>query len=414
MKKLLIAAAMVLASSTAFAGDSDALKGILKLKNYAEAESLLKSSLGQLANDAEKAKAYNHLVTLALEKFTKEQNVQTANAMAEMSKAKVEQFDTLGMYNAAYNALINGIECEKYDQMPDAKGKVKPKFHDENAQKISNARLALIAAGNDAAGKGDQDGVLKYWGTFLDTDDTPLLASIDKSNEASFIGQVAYYAAQYANQAKQYDRAEKYIDIAMKDPELAKEAQTFKYAMAQRNLKTREDSLKYVGMLKELYTKEPSNEMAFGTLCNLYAGLNMTTELNGLIQEKLAADPNNYTAWALKGQTEMNMANVAGENADWDSPIASFKKANEIDGTNPVVLTYLGFCLNSKAATINGDRNAQKEIYKESLNYLERAKEIDPNREKANWAYPLYQCYYLVYSANDPRTQEMEKLLKGN
>ncbi|MDD2603124.1 MAG: hypothetical protein PHX91_09315, partial [Prevotella sp.] len=83
-----------------------------------------------------------------------------------------------------------------------------------------------------------------------------------------------------------------------------------------------------------------------------------------------------------------------------------------IDGTNPVVLTYLGFSLNAKASLINNDRAAQKALYTEAMGHLERAKELDPNREKANWAYPLYQCYYLVYAANDPRTLEMEKLLK--
>lgn len=413
MRKFVIAAAMVLASSTAFAGDSEALKGLLKLKNYAEAESLLKSSLGQLADNAEKARAYNHLVTLAMEKFTKEQNVQTANAMAELSKSKVEAFDTLGMYNAAYNALINAVECDKYDQLPDAKGKVKPKFREANSQKVFNARQVLVNAGNEFAGKGDQDGVLKYWGAFLDTDNAPLFAAIDKAAEKAFMGQVAYYTARYANQAKQYELAEKYIELALDDPEIGKEALTFKYSLAQRNLKTREDSLKYIGMLKELYQKEPDNELAFGTLCNMYSNLNMADEFNALIKEKIAADPNNATAWALKGQTEMNTANVAGDNADWDSPIESFKKAIEIDGTNPIVLTYLGFCLNSKAATLN-DRNVQKELYRESLKHLERAKDIDPNREKANWAYPLYQCYYLVYSAEDPRTKEMEQLLKGN
>ena len=276
-----------------------------------------------------------------------------------------------------------------------------------------NARQVLVNAGNEFAGKGDQDGVLKYWGAFLDTDNAPLFAAIDKAAEKAFMGQVAYYTARYANQAKQYELAEKYIELALDDPEIGKEALTFKYSLAQRNLKTREDSLKYIGMLKELYQKEPDNELAFGTLCNMYSNLNMADEFNALIKEKIAADPNNATAWALKGQTEMNTANVAGDNADWDSPIESFKKAIEIDGTNPIVLTYLGFCLNSKAATLN-DRNVQKELYRESLKHLERAKDIDPNREKANWAYPLYQCYYLVYSAEDPRTKEMEQLLKGN
>ena len=42
MKKLMIAALLIFASSAAFAGDSDALKAILKAKTYTEAESLLK------------------------------------------------------------------------------------------------------------------------------------------------------------------------------------------------------------------------------------------------------------------------------------------------------------------------------------------------------------------------------------
>ena len=49
-------AVMLVASTTAFAGDSDALKAILKAKVYAEAEALIKSSLDQLATPEEKAK----------------------------------------------------------------------------------------------------------------------------------------------------------------------------------------------------------------------------------------------------------------------------------------------------------------------------------------------------------------------
>ena len=79
MKKIMIAALMILSTSAAFAGDSDVLKTILKAKTYAEAEQLVKSSLGQLANDEEKAKAYNKLVDLALDKVNAEQAVQIEN-----------------------------------------------------------------------------------------------------------------------------------------------------------------------------------------------------------------------------------------------------------------------------------------------------------------------------------------------
>lgn len=408
----MIAALMMLGTSAAFAGDSKPLKAILKAKTYPEAEQLLKTNLGQLANSEEKAKAYNHLTKLALEKFDKENAIQAANMAAVVAKQPETPYDTLGFYEAAYNATMNGLECMKYDAEPNAKGAVKPKYTENLKMLIANTRMQLVTAGNHYAGLGDQDGVLKYWGTFLDSDDNPIFAA-SKAQEAQFIGQVAYYSAQFANQAKQYERAEKYADIAMKDEAMREKAQTFKYAMAQRNLKTHEDSVKYVNTIKELYQREPDNEMAFGTLCNMYNELNMNAELKALIDDKLAKDPNNHTAWALKGQSLMNQ-NTTADNPNWDECIEAFKKAIEIDGTNPVILTYLGYSINSKAAQVNGDRAAQKALYKEAMGYLERAKEIDPNRERANWAYPLYQCYYLVYAASDPRTLEMEKLLKSN
>ncbi len=76
-------AVMLVASATAFAGDSDALKAILKAKTYAEAEQLVKSSIDQLANAQEKAKAYNKLVDLAYEAFSEQSTIQTENQVAQ-------------------------------------------------------------------------------------------------------------------------------------------------------------------------------------------------------------------------------------------------------------------------------------------------------------------------------------------
>ena len=407
MKKIMFAALMMLVTSTALAGDSEALKGILKSKNYAEAAAMVKSTLGQLANDAEKAKAYNHLVQLAMEKFDKEAAVEMSNgALIQTGKAsEVAPYDTVGYYEAAYNALMSAIECDKYDNMPDVKGKVKPKFHEANLPRVASARIQLVNAGQREAQLGNDKGVLKYWGAFLDTEDCEFLKDYDKSNEAGFLGQVAYFTGLYANQNKQVDLALKYLDIAMKDPEQAAEAQAQKFAIGQANLKTQADTLKYIDELKVFYAANPTNEAAFGTLCNLYAGMGNKDKVMELVNQKIAADPNNYTAWALKGQSEMNAM-------DYDNAIESFKKACEIDDTNPVVLTYLGFCMNNKAASIENDIPAQKALYKESMGYLERARDIDPDRMKANWAYPLYQCYYINYSANDPRTKELEDMLK--
>lgn len=407
---MIIAAMLVLGASAAFAGDSDALKAITKEKDYAKAVELVKSSLGQLASSGEKAKAYEHLTRLALQKFDKENAIQAANMQAQITKQKVEPYDTLGFYQAAYDATQNALECFKYDAEPNEKGKVKPRFTEALTPLIANARMQLVTAGNYYAQLNDQDNVLKYWGSFLDSDNLPYFQST-KEQEKQFLGQVAYYTAQYANQAKKYDLAEKYADIATQDTAVAKQAQAFKLAMAQRNLKTKADSVAYVQKLAAMYEKEPDNEMIFGQLSNFYSLMGMTKEFDALVDAKIAKNPNDFTAWALRGQALMNR-NSTATNPDWKGCVEAFKKAVSIDQTNPVVYTYLGFSMNAMASAINGDRAQQLALYKESMGYLDKAKELDPNREKANWAYPLYQCYYSVYGANDPKTKELEGMLK--
>ena len=88
-------AMMLVASATAFAGDSDALKAILKAKTYAEAEALLNSGLASLANDAEKAKAYNKLVDLAMDQFNAQSAIQTENQVAAQMGKEAKPVDNL-------------------------------------------------------------------------------------------------------------------------------------------------------------------------------------------------------------------------------------------------------------------------------------------------------------------------------
>ena len=57
MKKIMMMAIAFMASSMAFAGDSDGLKAIKNCKNYAEAAQLVQQNLASLADNAEKAKA---------------------------------------------------------------------------------------------------------------------------------------------------------------------------------------------------------------------------------------------------------------------------------------------------------------------------------------------------------------------
>ena len=399
MKKLIVAAMMVLGATSAFAGDSDALKAVMKAKTYAEAEALLKQNLGQLANDAEKAKAYNKLVDLGMKAYNDQQSIMQTNQIMK----KNDPIDENAMNEGAYNALMNAIECYKYDQLPNAKGKVAPKFG-SNAARVWAARVQLVNAGQTAAQNNKADEVLKYWGAFLDTDSEPLFASIDakqKDGEKEYIGQVALFAARYAYQAKDAARCEKYCDIAMKSEKEAKDALNLKLYVMKDGLKTHADSLAYVDKLKGLYAQDENNEVILDGLNSMYSSMKMEKEQEALLNAAIAKNPSNFVALA-------NLGMMYIQKNDADNAIKNLKLALAAKPDNVTVLTYLGACYNSKAGALQ-DPNGRKVVYKEAVKVLDKAKELDPEKAQANWGYTRYQAYYGYYGPTAPETKKAEE-----
>ena len=399
MKKVFMMAIALMASSMAFAGDSDALKAILKTKSYAEAANLVKQNLGQLADNAEKAAAYNHLFDLAMDKVSNETGTITENQMAvQMGTGKVKPYDTLGLADNICNAIEVAIECDKYDKMPNAKGKIKPKF-EKNCARIWAVRSHLVNIGQEEARKGNSAGVLKYWGAFTESGADPLFAAMDKTPEKEYAGQVAYFAGRYAFDAKDMERANRYLEIAKQDPQQKKEAENYQLFALRSQLKSRQDSVNFVNQLKTMYANEPENDVIVDAINGMYEGLDKKAQVEFLDQH-LAKYPNSFTALANKGLIAV-AANDAEEGAKW------LRKAAAAKPDNAVVFTYLGLCLSAQAGNTD-DSAKRKAIFEEAREAFDKAKELDPNKQQANWGYNRYQVYYNLYGENDPRTKAAE------
>jgi len=401
MKKVMMMAMALMASSMTFAGDSDALKAITKSKDYAEAVQLVKNNLGQLADNGEKAKAYNHLVELALNKVSHETGIMTENQLAvQMGQGKQQPYDTLGMADAICDALENALECNKYDQLPNAKGKVSPKFEKKNAERLWPIRLQLVNIGQNVAAQGKDNLVLKYWGAFVDTAEDPFFAAQDHKPEQEFIGQVAFFAGRYAYQAQQMDRANRYFEVAKRDPQQKADAVNFQLYAMRSNLKNHADSVAFVNQLKKMYEAEPENDVVLDALNSMYDGMKDRAAQHALLDAHLQKFPNSFTALANKGLIAMS-ENNAKEGAEW------LRKAAAAKPDNAVIFTYLGLCLSSQAST-SEDQAQSKEFYKQAIEAFDKAKELDPNKQMANWGYNRYQAYYGLYGENDPRTKAAE------
>lgn len=400
MKKVFVMAMMCIASGAAFAGDSPELKAILKAKTYEEASSLVKAA--NLPSAEEKAKAYNKLVDLAMQKVAKETGTIAENQLAEQMKTgKVQQYDTLGLADAICNAIADATECNKFDQQPNAKGKVAPKFAEKNAQRVWAVRTHLVNIGQDVSRSGNDAAVLKYWGAFLDSSVDPLFAAQEHESQKAYFGQVAFFTARYAIQLKEMARANKYLDMAMEDPEQKTDALNLKLYIGRSELKTKEDSLQYVETLKELYAKNPENAVVLDGLYIMYGELKNRKAQDDLLDGHLAKYPNDFTALADKGMLVAIDDNDPKAGAEW------LRKAVAVNGKNAVVQYYLGTCLIVQAG--NTDDIAQrKALFQEAVQALDAAKEIDPDKAQVRWGYNRYQAYYGLYGADDPKTKAAE------
>ena len=401
MKKLFVMAVMMVASATAFAGDSDALKAILKTKTYAEAEALVKANLGSLANDAEKAKAYNKLVDLALAQFDAQSTIQTENQVAKQMGKEEKPVDQQLMSDMAYNAIVAGLECDKYDQKPNEKGKVSPKFASKNAQRLWFApRNQLVNAGQDALTAKDNATARKYWTLFVESDAAPMFKDQNREQQKPFFGQVARFAAIFAYQDKDMAKALELADVALKDPQEYENALNLKLEILGDGLKTKDDSLKYVENLKTLYAEHKTNGV-MEKLYNTLIGVGQSAEADKIIDEALAADPNNFVALADKGLSLLQAQKA-------EEAVKYLKKAYDVKNDNAIIATYAGTAYVVQAQNTE-DPAKKKEFYKQAIEMFDKAKELDPDMLQAKWGYNRYNAYYNYYGENAPETKQAEQ-----
>ncbi len=398
MKKLFVAALVMLSTSAAFAGVSPALKAILGSKNYAECLDVLNSAMEDLQGSEEKATAYNHLVDIALADYQAQASKIGTNQflIQQGQKDKVEAIDTIAMGDAAINAIKAAEQCFLYDNEPNSKGKIKPRFAN-NFERVKPAFENLILCGNPYAISGDQVKALKYWGSYLDAKNEPFFKDYSSENEKQFLGQVAFYTAAFAYQQKKFDLVGKYAEFAMQDQEYKKKAFDLKIAAMSEGLTSKEDSIKYKNNLIQVFEENPTNQVVLENLYNVTKKLDGLAAAKTLLDQTLAKDPKNFVALILKGNSQFD------ERA-WQDAIATFKKAQEADPESPFPYFYIGACFQNRASDAPAKTTANV-LLEEAIKNYEKAKELDPDQQKVSWGRFRYNSYYARYGENDPKTQ---------
>ena len=394
MKKIIFTALVAAFATTSFAQD---IVKQMKGQAYSEAVSTLNSALSGLSAE-QKAKGYNQLVEISYPDAAKAfQDITLAN----VQKNKVEA----SAYTPIVNALNDAVKCDEFDNQPNDKGKVAPKFRKKNADRLANFRAVLINAANETQ---DADQKLSLANAYINSSESPLFAEVLKAGD-QYLGYAQFFAAAAYYNKENWNKAVEYAEKALKCEDVKENAEQYLVSALTKNLKTKADTLAYLKKLNDINADKYMAQIA-----SLYNQIGEKDLSNKILNDAIAKDPNNKMAYAIKGENAMNAKN-------WDDAIKNFKKTVEIDPEFTAVWFNLGVCASSKGFDLNEQLSENgrltpendakvKDALKEAMGYYEKVRQQDPNREKvSNWPYQLRMIYNAL--GEKDKAEEITKML---
>lgn len=394
MKKIIFTALVAAFATTSFAQD---IVKQMKGQAYSEAVSTLNSALSGLSAE-QKAKGYNQLVEISYPDAAKAfQDITLAN----VQKNKVEA----SAYTPIVNALNDAVKCDEFDNQPNDKGKVAPKFRKKNADRLANFRAVLINAANETQ---DADQKLSLANAYINSSESPLFAEVLKNGD-QYLGYAQFFAAAAYYNKENWNKAAEYAEKALKCEDVKENAEQYLVSALTKNLKTKADTLAYLKKLNDINADKYMAQIA-----SLYNQIGEKDLSNKILNDAIAKDPNNKMAYAIKGENAMNEKN-------WDDAIKNFKKTVEIDPEFTAVWFNLGVCASSKGFDLNEQLSENgrltpendakvKDALKEAMGYYEKVRQLDPNREKvSNWPYQLRMIYNAL--GEKDKAEEITKML---
>ncbi len=411
MKKILTMALMAAFATTTFAQEAT-VKEAKKLFGKGDFDAAAQTLAPALTSPEtlSKAAAWNLQSEIMYGKYIAIQSKQMENQVKQINEAT----DTLGMHRAAVAAWDAVLKCDEFDQLPNEKGKVKMKFRAPAQTKYKNFGVSLVQAGQFFYQHKDNKAALNAWQTYLNMKNTPIFSEVADFPKDAFYDDILYYVSFLAYQEKDYPTAVKFAQQLASNPEKAEEANEILLFSKKETLKSKADSLEYVGMVKDLHKANPESERYFNLLVDYYNHVSDPAEKMAWVEEELAINPQNKMPWAIKGESLMNAEK-------WEEAVEAFKKAVEIDPEWVPCIFNIGICLNSKAIALNDqlmdkktmgltNENAEKvkAVLRDAQGYLERTRELDPDQLQTKWTYPLYRIYYSL--KNTEKMKELEAI----
>ena len=347
MKKLVSALAVgLLTSAGAFAQVAN-VKSAEKIANsdkpdFAEARRLITEAL---ANDETKNDPYTWYVAGLIEN----------KAYTEgFKKAAIDQnADRTEMYTALTASVPSWLKVYEIESQPNEKGKVNLKYTKKLREVLHNDYLQLFNGGAWFLQSNKYAEGVNALEKFLDVKKAPLFAD-DKDVAAidSNAMNAAYYAIGAASSLKDYDRVislfNRFGSFALNTKDVHQWAVSAYFA--------KKDSVGAIPVLVEAVKASPEEPYFLVNLVTTYQKAGKEAEANKLLDDRIAANPNDATALLVKGSII--------EDKNLKEALQWYYKAAKADAKNVNAFIYLGAGLYNAAAKIYENTNVTQAMAK--------------------------------------------------
>jgi len=325
------------------------------------------------------------------------------------------KFDTLTKGKALIESYDYFVQAAKLDMMPDAKGKVKPRFINDIKLILKdyyNTQQHLLGYGVYQFYNSDYNGAVKTFDAYLEIPTLPFMNNEIKTD--SMYQKVKYYAGVCASKAKMHEKALKYFE-SLKE---TKYNPLGVYSSLSEEYLDAKDSVNYLKTIKDAIVKFPDQPWYLQNLINYYIRSNKAKDALTYLDEAIGRDPNNGEYYYTKGQLYMSIEN-------FEDAYKSLAKAIEILPKNADVYAEAGRSYFNKAVKMSVETNKIKdmslakkeeakvvEVFKQAIPFYKKAIELKPNN--VEYLTPLKQLYYRLqmdsdYDAINKKIKELQK-----
>lgn len=386
MKKLILSLSLILIASYTFAQKT----------NVAKVESLL-------SQENPDFKAAREAIKLALQDESTKNDAKTwytAGLIGEKesdnlyAKATLKQpVDTLQKGRAIIESIKYYTIADSLDKLPDEKGKVKPRYTKKIRQGIASYYKGPWNLYDIAAlyyNKRDYAHALEMFNAFILIPSLPFMAEekLPVDNTAK------YYAAISSRNIEDHNTAIKYFSEVKNDTLNT----NYVYQCLATEYLAKKDSVSYLNTLKEGFTKFKEG-WYLDNIINHYIFQEKYSEAVNYLDNAIAQAPDSADYQATKGVIEDRLGNT-------DIAKTAFEKALQLNPKSFKANYGLASMIYNKAykrneeiqtikdnKTYNVEYDKVKAIFKESLPYMEKAYQLDPNNDDCKRA--LRSLYYM-------------------